>query len=335
MRRGSFHLILIWCLSVMLCGCGGKPETGEAVPTAVVPVKIAAVRRGDMPLNLVALGQTEAFEKEIVASPVAGIVTSLPISEGTSVKSGEVLTIIQTKESQATAAGAEALRAMATTPQLQAEADRAVQLARNQDQTVKLTAHRNGIVAGRHIVVGSQVAEGTELFAIIDPASVEFVALVPIGGLRSISVGQNAIVVMSSLDSLLFHAVVAAVSPEAESQTQTVRVRLRFVDVGPGERPLLRDGLSGTAQIETGRHSDVLLIPRAALLRNDETDDNRVVTITADSLAKTLPVTVGLISDSLAEVSAPELHEGMSVVIEGHYALADSTRVTVVPQTSP
>ena len=85
--------------------------------------------------------------------------------------------------------------------------------------------------------------------------------------------------------------------------------------------------MGGVASIVTGRHPGVLIVPKSALLRNDETDTYTVVVATADSLARILPVEVGARTDSTAEVAGKGLLPGMRVVVEGNYALADSTRI--------
>ncbi|MBI3872628.1 MAG: efflux RND transporter periplasmic adaptor subunit [candidate division Zixibacteria bacterium] len=334
MRLACFS-VPIGIVLLTALGCGGKTGDEAAVAKAVVPVKVTTIRQGDLPLRLVVLGQTEALDKQVVLSPVSGTVASLSVSEGAAVSAGEVLAVIQTRESQTAVAGAQALRATATTSQQRAEAERALQLAQTRIQTVTLTAHRGGVVARRSVVEGSQVSDGTELLAIVDPATTGFVAQVPLARLPTLSVGQPATVTLASLDGVTFRAAVAAISPESEPQTQAVRVRLALVDVPPEHRRLLKDGLSGTAQIETGRHSGVLLVPRVALLRNDESDTYAIVTVTPDSLAQSVPVTVGAVADSVAEIAAPTLHPGMSVIIEGQYALADSTRVTVTSVPRP
>jgi hypothetical protein len=40
---------------------------------------------------------------------------------------------------------------------------------------------------------------------------------------------------------------------------------------------------------------------------------------------------VGVTTDSTAEVKGKGLAEGVPVIVEGHYALADSTKVSVEP----
>ncbi len=80
----------------------------------------------------------------------------------------------------------------------------------------------------------------------------------------------------------------------------------------------------------TGIHKNALIIPKSALLRNDETNTYSVVVMTADSLAQTVPITVGSSTNSTVEISGNKLQKGTIVITEGNYALPDSTKVTVV-----
>ena len=115
-------------------------------------------------------------------------------------------------------------------------------------------------------------------------------------------------------------------------QSQTVRVRLRFSSMPQAARSLLRTEMIGTASIRTGIRAHALFVPKAALLRDDETNTYRIMTITPDSLALHVPVTVGVMTDSLVEVQNPFLEKGTPVITVGAYALADSTHVTVNPE---
>jgi multidrug efflux pump subunit AcrA (membrane-fusion protein) len=86
----------------------------------------------------------------------------------------------------------------------------------------------------------------------------------------------------------------------------------------------------GTARIVTGLHKGVFIVPKSAVLRNDETNAYSIVTFTADSLACSLPVEIMGMTDSTVAITNHGLKDGMSIITEGNYALADSTRITVV-----
>ncbi len=186
-----------------------------------------------------------------------------------------------------------------------------------------------GVVSARDVAVGALVAEGAELFTIIDPATIDFVAQVSLIDLKQIATGMRALVRLPSTDGAELGAVVSAISPQSDPLSQTVRVRLEFRNIPEKDRRLLKDGVAGVAQIITSIDRNVLLAPRAALLRNDETNTYTIVTVTQDSLSKSIPVSVVATADSTSEIAGPELKGGMAVIVEGHYALPDSTRVTV------
>jgi multidrug efflux pump subunit AcrA (membrane-fusion protein) len=84
--------------------------------------------------------------------------------------------------------------------------------------------------------------------------------------------------------------------------------------------------------IVTGTHRNVLLVPKNALLRDDETNTCSVVTVTPDSLARAVAVVAGASTGDVVEVAAPELRQGVRVVVEGNYALPDSAKLSIRPR---
>lgn len=318
---------------ILLCCTGGcshrSSEDEESAIPPVVPVKTARISTGDAVITVAATGRTDALRKEKIFSPVAGRVLVLKALEGTSFKEGDLMAVIRTKESQSAITGAEALVRGAATPEQQAEARRALALAQSSQGTVELRAKFNGIVATRSVSEGELVGENGELFMLVDLATLVFVADVPLASLPSIHPGQVAAVRFAALPDRAFRGAVEAASPQSDPQSQTVKVRLRF---SSGERQFdLKTDMMGSAAIVTGVHRRALIVPRSAILRDDENNTSSVVTVGADSLARSVQVTVGATTDSTAEITGGALKEGMTVVTEGNYALADSTRVTAAP----
>ncbi len=330
MRSAAPTVFLLLALTIVSgCSKESSAEQQENHTEAVVPVKVATLTIGDMERVVSANGQTEALRKETVIAPVAGTVTLLPILEGSTIEPGDTLAIIETKESQAAISGAEALVAAAATPRQKAEAARALELARANRSRAAITTKVSGVVSTRSVVEGSVVAEGAELITVIDPLSIEYVASVPVQLLSQISLGLKAGVNLPSTDGHELLAQVVAVSPQSDPQSQTVRVRLQFTGLQASERRLVKEGMVGAARIITAIDKNVLIAPKAALLRNDETNSYSIVTVTPDSLAIAVPVSLVVMADSTAEITGQDLKAGMPVIIEGHYALPDSTRVTV------
>lgn len=302
-------------------------ESGsEPAASAVVQVKILPLRQGDLETFVAATGKTDVIRRQKATAPVAGTISSLSALEGTVVKRGDVLATIRPKETQAAIAGAEALLRGATNETERREGERALQLARSTQNMVTIRAAFGGVVATRSVTEGDLVNEGAEIVTLVDLSTMIFVAAVPLRDARAVRPGQRALVRFQSVSDTEHGAVVEAAYPESELQSQTQRVRLKMIDAG-GLRSVRRTDMTGVCRIFTGVHHNVLIVPKTALLRNDETETYSVVVVQPDSVARIIPVTLGVLADSLAEVAGTGLVPGMPVVVEGNYALPDSTRV--------
>ncbi len=336
-RLYSQALLLSLIISVVVSGC--RPKQGEDVDDpnrqpakAVVTVKVDAVRQNDAIIAVSALGKTDALRKEKIYSPIAGKIIALKAYEGTHVHRGDVVGVIQAKESNAAILGAESMLRSAATPTQKSEAERTLQLAKSTQTSVNVLAKFDGIVSTRSVSEGELVVENGELMTVIDLSTIDFLADVPLRELSPVKNGQRAFIRFQSIPDIEFLAVVDAINPQSDAQSQTVKVRLRFLPMQASHQSLLRTEIVGTATIVTGIRPHALFVPKAALLRNDENNTYSIMTMTGDSLAKAIPVFIGTVTDSTVEVRGSELRVGMSVITEGNYSLADSTRVTVTRQ---
>jgi len=325
-----FFLILF--TSLFIDGCRQKPnddEGSQSAAKAIVIVKVGTVSERDAIVIVDAMGKTDALRKEKTYAPITGRIVALKVLEGTEVKTGDVLAIIQTKESEATILGAKSMLNTAVTTEQKSEAERILNLAQSTQNNVHVLAKFDGIVSTRSVSEGELVAENAELFTIVDLSTIDFLADVPLRDVSSVQHGEQASVRFQSLPAKLFPAIVDAMNPQTDIQSQTVKVRLRFSTLNNSILSLLRTDMIGTAQITTGVRRHALFVPKAALLRNDEDNSYSVVMVTIDSLAKLIPVVVGTSDEHSAEIRSEQLRAGMMVVTEGNYALTDSTRLSV------
>jgi multidrug efflux pump subunit AcrA (membrane-fusion protein) len=328
-------MMVVWTIAIAVIagGCGKKAasedEAGGEHAKATVAVKSASVRKGDMEIVVRATGRVDALRKQKLFSPVAGRVTSLTALEGVTVQSGDVLAVIQTKESQASILGAESLLRSAKTDEQKAEAQRALEYAKSSENSVSVRASANGVVSTRSISEGELVAENAELFTIIDLSTLMFIADVPARDLPSLALGQQCSILLQALSGKPLSAKVEAINPQSDAMSQTVKVRLKLLQDDPAKRRLLKTDMIGEVTITTGMLKGVFIVPKSALLRNDETNSYTIVTFTPDSLSISVAVEVRGMTDSTVAIGNHNLKEGMNVITEGHYALADSTRITV------
>lgn len=303
-------------------------EENRAAVRAVVTVQTARVFDAPATDRSTAFGHTDALKKEKLYAPLAGRIVSLRAYEGTAVRKGDTIAVIETKESESALRGAESILQSAKTPLQKAEAERMLELARASRNSVAVKAKFDGYVSTRNASEGELVAESAELMMIVDLSTVNFVADVELRELPAVTAGQQASVTFPALPGKSWPATVVAINPQSDTQSQTVHVRLEFTKhMDAHLKAMLRTEMNGTASIVTGTRRHALFAPKAALLRNDETGTYAVVTVTKDSLALRIPVTIGTTTDSSVEVSGVGMYPGTVVITTGHYALADSTRV--------
>jgi len=339
MNRPSHTAALMLCLPLLLLtvmlGCRSKQNDDAADQEsikAVVSVRLAKVVEHDAVISVSTFGKTDAQRKEKIYSPIAGRIIAIKAYEGTEVRRGDILAVIQSKESSAAIMGAEAMLESAATPEDKAQAAQALKLAQATQQSVNVAAKFDGVVSMRSASEGELVLENGELLTIIDLSTVVFLADVPIREVSSVRIGQLGNVRFQPIPGILFPVVVDAINPQTDVQSQSIKVRLRFLPTDNTRHIVLRTDIIGTAAIVTASRHHALFVPTAAILRDDEKNSYSIVTVTADSLAESIPVTVGITTDSTVEVIGDRVHGGMPVITEGNYSLADSTRVTAAPQ---
>jgi multidrug efflux pump subunit AcrA (membrane-fusion protein) len=320
---------LVLSTSGSLGGCTRHRSTGEDGEPArlVVDVTAVPIGRGDLDEAIVVEGRTDALRRDRIVSPIAGTVIRIDAIEGAAVREGDTLAVIRSRESQAAIEGAERLLQAAGTETQRNEARAGYDLAVSSQNAAAMRATCNGVVAARSVNRGENVAEGAELFTIIDLASLYFAADVPLRDLPKIRFGEPCVVAFPALPGVEVPATVGTVEPAADPLSQSVRARIVFDRPAPPASALLKADMFGTARIVTGVHRGVLTVPRSAVLRNDETNETSVVVVSPDSLAMRVPVSVGLAGQVLVEIAGPGLAQGRLVIIEGNYGLADSTRV--------
>ncbi len=328
---GAVPLLLLG----FVAGCGKKDssDNGAAAPAVAAKVAVEAtqVTTGNVPEQFVATGHTEATRQEKLVAPIAGRLLALNGLEGDYVSAGELVATIQSKEAQSSQQGAQVMMAEAKTPAERAQAERMIALAKKDQNGMQVHSTISGLIATRSANPGEFVAENQELLSIVSMNDVVFVASVPLFEMPRIRVGESAAIALPSLGptSAPVEALVFAIKPAADSTSQAAQVIFQFQNLPASFVRALRTGIAGTATITFDVLHQAMLVPKSAVLRNDETNVRTIVTFGPDSLSKSVVVQTGPEMDSLVSVRGDSLRTGMNVITQGNYALADSTRITL------
>ncbi|MDP9174418.1 MAG: efflux RND transporter periplasmic adaptor subunit [Planctomycetota bacterium] len=210
-------------------------------------------------------------------------------------------------------------------------AQAALAAAKTQREMMRIVAPIEGTVIQLNVNPGEGVDPTKTLLQVVAMDRLMVDVDVPAEQLPSLSVGLPVIVVPttpisatdSSPDQLAPIGKVTTISPDVNPKTGAVQVN---IDLAPG--PMVRPGMHVRVRIVAAEHKDILVVPREAVV----TDDNNasVISVVEGDQATAKTVHVGLIENGMIEIAADGLKEGDTVVTAGAYGLPQATRVKVI-----
>jgi membrane fusion protein (multidrug efflux system) len=182
----------------------------------------------------------------------------------------------------------------------------------------------SGVIASRSIKTGNFVQINTPIFRIVDTSRLEATLNVPERELVTLKAGLPVLLQVDALPGKTFKGTVDRVSPVVYAGSGTFRVVCAFTGGS-----ILQPGMFGRIKIDYDQRADALVVPRVALLEDD--GDPAVFVVGADNKTKRVPVKLGYMDGSWAEVR-DGVKEGQQVVVAGKTALRDGSVVQVLGQ---
>lgn len=210
----------------------------------------------------------------------------------------------------------------------QAEAARGI--ARLQLARTEVRAPVSGTVVKRFVSVGEQV-DGTNaapIFQVANLAEVELLGNLPAIYLGRVHAGQSMTITTAAFPETRFSGRVVAISPAVDPATNMGTVRIHMANTGG----LLHWGMFLMAQIPIETHANALVIPRAALYR-DEKGQPQVYKVEGEN-ATAAEVKVGLETKDTVELLSG-VAEGDTLILTGGYGLGDKSKVKIKPAEEP
>ena len=326
----------------------GKDGEAEADTTEVppVPVNVIEASLGTISDVVLTTATVEADRDAQIYPRTTAMIEEMRVEEGDYVKRGDVLAVLENDEEEVTLARAEAIRDARKQEfdrseamlegQLISEVDheakeRELIMARADWESAKVAFDKttirapfSGTITERHQNVGNMARPGDALFTLVDLNTLLIYTHLPEMEWSHVAPGQQVILETETLPDGTFNGTIHRVSSIINPQNGTFKVTIRIDD--PGWR--LKPGMFVKVTILADQHEGVLLIPKIALLEDDE-----VFTV-KDSIATRVALTLGL-----QDADFTEIQEGLSpgdlVVIAGHRSMRDSTRVKIVAPEAP
>ncbi len=180
----------------------------------------------------------------------------------------------------------------------------------------------DGVIARRLHNPGDLVeaTAADPILRVIDPRRLEIVAAVPLTDASRIVIGAAAHVTGALLGEGGARARVVTGPTMVDAGAATVPVRLSLTGA-----PTVPVGAPVQVDIDAEHHTQVVLVPVAALIRDEA---EATVFVVAGDRAQRRVVRVGLIDDEHAEIVAG-VNLGELVIVDGHAGLPDGAAISV------
>jgi membrane fusion protein (multidrug efflux system) len=323
----------------------------EAVTTIVA-------RQEEWPATLSAIGTAAAVRGVTVSADLPGTVERVAIDSGKSVREGEVLALLDTRQEHAQLAAAEAQRDLARVnfDRMQgllnervisrAEFDRATADERQADARVgeiraaierkTIRAPFSGILGIRHVNLGQYLSGGDALVTLqsLNPIYVNFG--VPQQAAGEMRVGRHVRVTTDDLSGVELAGRITAIDSIVDEATRNIQVQATLANP---ERKL-RPGMFVQTEVMLGAASAIVSLPASAISYAPYGDSVFVVTDLKDANGQTFRgvrqqfVKLGRArGDQIAVVSG--VNPGEEVVTSGVFKLRNGAAVVVNNKTRP
>ncbi len=331
------HFLLL-ALAGLLAACGGGDKQRDRPAPLVKAEPARTMRFAD---RIEAVGTAVANEQVTVSAPVTERIIRLNFDDGSFVRRGQVLAILQQAQQSAQLREIQARereagqqlrrveelkdRGFATRSSYDSQIAAAA-AARAQAQAMRaeigervIRAPFSGWVSLRNISVGAIAGQGTEIATISDLSVIKLDFPLPETMLRAIREGAPIEARAAAYPDQPFRGLVRTIDPVVDPNTRAVTVRALL----PNPGRLLRPGMLLTVAIENAPRLS-LSVPELAVVGEGEA--RFVFVVGEGGRVRRTPVRTGTRAEGRVEILAG-LRPGQRVVTEGVVKVADGMQV--------
>lgn len=214
--------------------------------------------------------------------------------------------------------GAQVLHAEAQVEQARAT----LEVARKHVRDTIIYAPVSGEIQRKVLNQGSYVEAPTHVFTIVDNSRLELESPVASAALAPIRNGQRVTFKVNSYPDLVFEGRVIDMNPAVDDQTRSAKVRIQVVH-SAGK---LKAGMFAQGEILTGVNASAVVIPAAAVYRDDRAAKASSVFVLEGGKACRRAVRIGHERDSQLEI-VEGLRGGEQLIAEQNIEIAEGVRV--------
>lgn len=303
-------IFLVSIAALMLFACKHKDEetTGTEADTQTesrTPVTVTSISYAPLQ-EFIELNATSVYlQKSYVKSNLTGYIKSVSIKYASSVKAGQVLFTLKTKESDAIG-----------------------NTINNLDPGFKFSginsikAGAEGYISELDHQAGDYVQDGEQLAVISNVNSFVFVMEVPFEYRQYVISSKQAELILP--DGERISGTIQASLPfmDSISQTQAVAIKVN----SPQQIP---QNLVAKVRIVKTSKPAASSLPIAAVLSDETHSEFWVMKLINDSTAVKIPIKKGIETDDRIEIISPAFNPKERIIITGNYGLSDTARIKI------
>ena len=349
-------LLLCLTLSWVTAGCGREEKKAQvtAPQATVVTLGEITTRRVEDVLNQV--GTLNSPKMVTIRAELAAPVAQILFQEGAEVKQGQLLVKLDAAKVQADMSNLEQrirqlkIRlahqkrnlernrplvkdklvsqmkyddmeteiALAQAALAQAQADMSRQKEMLADTEIR--APFDGVIGSKDLSVGDYLKVGDPVVKVVSLNPLEMEFSVPERHKAGIFQGQEVSISTVAYPGRGFTGKVSFISPVVDTRTRSFKVKA-LVD---NARHQLNPGMFGRLKVTVAVRENALCAPWASII---QTEKETYIYLAQDGKAKKVPVVLGKIGKSWAEVLEPKLVAGAKVILEGKFMVKDGGAV--------
>lgn len=280
-------------------------ETNEKLP--ITPVEVVSISNGSINDELILFGTTIYLKRNLVSSSIPAFVTVVNVKLGDKVNKGDILYVLQSKESRAL--GNDVAK---------------IDSSLSNFGIVKIRASASGIISTLdRQQVGEYVLEGTQLCTIAESNDLVFQVNVPFEFTKLTKIGSQCTLILpdNSVHNATFTRALTTMNVTA--QTQTILAKCT-------ENLFLPENMIAKVSISKNTHNNKQTLPKSAVLSDEMMKDFWVMKLMNDSTAVKIPVTIGNKNTLKIEVLSPQFSRNDRIISVGNYGLSDTASVQII-----
>jgi HlyD family secretion protein len=176
----------------------------------------------------------------------------------------------------------------------------------------ELLAPFSGTITEVGIKTGDLVSSGETAFRIDDLATIYIDLQISEVDLASLEVGQQAVIEFDAIADKEYTGEVTEIGMIGSVSQGVVNYPVTVQVMDPDQN--IRPGMTASVTIIIDQVEDALLVPNKAIRTSG---GQQYVTVMFEGQQINIPVTVGLVGDSMSEITSDQLMEGDAVVVNG------------------